>query len=300
MIPTRILGKTALNVTALGFGGAEIGFNEVGVEAAEKILNAALDAGLNTIDTAECYRESEVLIGQAVGHRRAEYHLFTKLGHGKNAGLDYPDWAPELLEKSIHRSLQRLRTDHVDLLQLHSCDLADLEKGDVITILEKFKKDGKTRFIGYSGDNAAALWAVNSGRFDTLQISVNIADQAGIATISAANRAGMGVIAKRPVANAAWITGQKPTNSYAHGYWDRLQKLQYDFLSLPVEASVAHALRFTLSIPGVSTAIVGTMHPERWPQNLYTVAKGNLLQTEYGAIRTRWDNVANADWVGLI
>ena len=149
-------------------------------------------------------------------------------------------------------------------------------------------------------NNAAALWAVNSGRFDTLQISVNIADQAGIATISAANRAGMGVIAKRPVANAAWITGQKPANSYAHGYWDRLQKLQYDFLSLPGEAGVAHALRFTLSIPGVSTAIVGTMHPERWPQNLQTVAKGNLLQTEYGAIRTRWDNVANADWVGLI
>ena len=295
----RRFGKTGMQVTALGFGGAEIGFNQVEQAAANRILNTALDAGLNIIDTAECYKESETLIGNAVGHRRDSYFLFTKMGHGKAAGLDYPDWSPELLKQSFHRSLQRLKTDCVDLLQLHTCELADLEKGEVIRILEDFKAQGKTRFIGYSGDNAAASRAVSSGLFDALQISVNIADQSAIPIIAAAQKADMGGIAKRPLANAAWITGQKPANSYAHGYWDRLQKLQYDFLSRPPSASTAHALRFTLSVPGVCTAIVGTANPARWQENLNTLTAGALAEAEFNSICNRWQSVAPANWAGL-
>ena len=77
----RRLGNTDMDVTILGFGGAEIGFQNTEAATIEKLLNSALDAGLNVIDTAECYADSEEEIGRAVGHRRKDYYLFTKVGH---------------------------------------------------------------------------------------------------------------------------------------------------------------------------------------------------------------------------
>src|SRR5918997_353820 len=174
----RTLGKTGMHVSVLGFGGSEIGYGGAAVETVERLLGGALDAGLNVIDTAECYVTSEELIGRAVSRRRADYYLFTKCGHA--SGIDLPDWDARLLEQSIERSLKRLRTDHVDLLQLHSCAEEVLREGDVIEVLRRAREAGKTRYIGYSGDGRAALYAVECGAFDTLQTSVNIADQQGL------------------------------------------------------------------------------------------------------------------------
>ena len=115
----RRLGNTDMNVSILGFGGSEIGYQRIALLAAKKLLNEALDAGLNVIDTAECYITSEELIGAAIGKRRKDYYLFTKGGH--ESGWSYPDWRSESLLRSIQRSLKRLKTDHVDLVQLHSC-----------------------------------------------------------------------------------------------------------------------------------------------------------------------------------
>lgn len=292
----RTLGKTGLDVSILGFGGAEIGFEGVSDADVERLLGSALDAGLNTIDTAECYADSEEKIGRAVAHRRGDFHLFTKCGHA--SGFDLPDWDPALLAQSIDRSLQRLGVDHVDLLQLHSCSEDLLRQGDVISVVQKARDDGKTRFIGYSGDHNAALYAIECGAFDTLQTSVNIADQECVGlTLPKAQAANMGVIAKRPIANAAWKYGDtKPDNGYHQTYWERLQKLGYDFLGTDRAAEIA--LRFTLSQPGVCTAIVGTTKPDRWQQNAQLLAGGGLPPTELDAIRARWQEVAEKSWVG--
>jgi len=285
-----------MDVSILGFGGSEIGFERASGEIVERLLGAALDAGLNAIDTAECYGPSEELIG-GLAHRRTEFHLFTKCGHA--AGLEGADWEPHTLELSIDRSLQRLRTDHVDLLQLHSCSEELLRRGAVIEVLQRAKAAGKTRYIGYSGDGQKALYAVQCGAFDTLQTSVNIADQEAIdLTIPEAVRRGMGVIAKRPVANAAWRTGRRPADGYHHAYWDRLQTLDYDFLRGDLQEAVGTALRFTLSVPGVQVAIAGTTNPGRWPQNAAVVARGPLPPAEYARIRARWREVAEPDWGG--
>lgn len=293
----RALGKTGLEVTVLGFGGAEIGFERADPESVAQLLNGALDAGLNVIDTAECYVDSEEMIGRAVSHRRSEYHLFTKCGHA--AGFDLPDWDPRLLEQSIDRSLSRLRTDHLDLLQLHTCSEETLRRGEVIEVLKRARQAGKTRFIGYSGDSHAARFAVECGAFDTLQTSASIADQQSISlTVPLAREKQMGVIAKRPIANAAWRHGTMPENTYHHTYWERSQKLNYDFLALPLEESIGIALRFTLSVLGVSTAIVGTTRPGRWHENAELLAAGPLPAEQFEAIRRHWQEVAGPDWTG--
>jgi aryl-alcohol dehydrogenase-like predicted oxidoreductase len=294
----RQLGKTDMHVSVLGFGGSEIGYEGASEETVARLLNSALDAGLNVIDTAECYEGSEELIGKTVGHRREEYYLFTKCGHPRGIGSE--DWsAPSLLE-SIERSLRRLKTDRLDLVQLHSCSEAILQKGDVIAALQTAREKGYTNHLGYSGDSLAAKFAVECGAFDTLQTSINIADQEPLElTLPLAREKQMGVIAKRPIANAAWKEQHKPIESYHHVYWDRLSKLHYDFIrERPLEESVAHALRFTLSVPGVHTAIVGTAKPERWLQNARMIEAGLLTESEFEAIRERWDDIRPRTWIG--
>lgn len=294
----RRLGKTDMEVSVLGFGGAEIGYEGATAETVENLLNSALDAGLNVIDTAECYESSEELIGNTVNHRRNEFYLFTKCGHPRGVGSE--DWSIDSILESIERSLRRLQTDRVDLVQLHSCSESVLKKGDAITALQTARERGYTRFIGYSGDSRAARFAVQAGVFDTLQTSINIADQEAIdLTVPLATEKQMGVIAKRPIANAAWKTGHKPMDSYQHTYWDRLRKLDYDFIrGRALEHSISHALRFTLSVPGVHTAIVGTTKPERWQQNAKLLEGGALSASDFDAIRERWDDVAPRTWVG--
>jgi aryl-alcohol dehydrogenase-like predicted oxidoreductase len=290
----RTLGKTGMDVSVLGFGGAEIGYQSVPLTTVDKLLNSALDAGLNIIDTAECYPTGEELVGQAVSARRNEFFLFTKCGHD----ADGDHWNPKKMAEQIDRSLQRLKTDRVDLLQLHSCAEEKLRQGDVIEVVQRARNAGKTRFIGYSGDGQAALHAVESGLFDTLQISVSIADQEGIAlAIPAAHAKGMGVIAKRPIANTAWKYTSKP-QPYHQPYWERLSSLKYDFLNGDFQNAVSVALRFTLAVPGVDTAIVGTTQPDRWRQNAELLKAGALDPKQFQAIRDRWKSVAQPDWVG--
>ena len=103
----RKLGKTDIDASVLGFGGSEIGYQSVSGRTVAKLLGSALDAGLNVIDTAECYVNSEELIGKAVGARRREFYLFTKCGHPR--GFGGGDWRPASLLKSIERSLRASR-----------------------------------------------------------------------------------------------------------------------------------------------------------------------------------------------
>src|SRR3954467_7061662 len=95
----RRLGKTDMEVSVLGFGGSEIGFENVSAEKVKELLESALDAGLNVIDTAECYRGSEELIGQTVAHRRRDFYLFTKCGHPKGVE-SRADWSLESILQS--------------------------------------------------------------------------------------------------------------------------------------------------------------------------------------------------------
>jgi aryl-alcohol dehydrogenase-like predicted oxidoreductase len=294
----RRLGKTDMEVSVLGFGGMEIGYKHISLGAAKRLLNEVLDSGINVVDTAECYSTSEELIGEAIAARRKEFYLFTKCGH--ESGWTYPDWRPESLFRSVERSLKRLKTNCVDLIQLHSCSEGELRQGKAIETLQRMRERGYTRYIGYSGDSKAALFAVESGQFDALQISVSIADQEAVELVlPAAEQHSLGVMAKRPLANMAWHNGDRPpSDSYGRTYWERLQRLKYEFLQGDSNQAVSTALRFTLSVPGIHTAIVGTTKPERFAENAAAVQAGRLSEQAYENIRARWRQVAKASWVG--
>jgi aryl-alcohol dehydrogenase-like predicted oxidoreductase len=301
----RRFGKTDMKVAILGFGGAEIGYEGAEQATVDKLLGAALDAGLNVVDTAECYADSEEKIGGAIGQRRKDFYLFTKVGHIGANGEPGSAWDKAGITASLERSLKRLKTDAVDLFQLHSCSLDELKKGECIAALEELKKAGKTRYIGYSGDSKTAQFAIESGRFDALQTSINVADQECIdLTLPLALKKGMGVIAKRPIANVAWRYDAKPDNGYHQEYWRRMQELKYDFATgdararADADGAVGIAMRFTAMQPGVHVLIVGTTKPERWKQNADLLRAGPLPKELHASIREKWKATAKPEWIG--
>ncbi len=294
------LGKTELKVSRLGFGGAEIGQQKATQETVNELLNSAIDAGLNLVDTAAAYWKSEEMIGNAIGDRRREIVLISKCGAVD--GFTWSDWSKKGILETIQKSLQLLQTDYLDIEQLHSCDAETIKRGEVIEALIVAKEKGYIRYAGYSGDGEDAVAAIETDFFDTLQTSVSIADQEAIElTIPPANEREMGIIAKRPIANAVWRHDAKPDDSYHHEYWDRIQDLQYDFLDKNMSESVAIALNFTLAIEGVDTAIVGTTKPGRWKENAEMLEQIDFSEKDFKRIRERWAEISDGkNWKGQV
>jgi aryl-alcohol dehydrogenase-like predicted oxidoreductase len=314
-IEQRIFGNTALRVGVLGLGTAEIGSSGTDCSTVDSILGAAADAGINMLDSAAMYGDAEEVLGRLLAGRREKFLIFTKCGRhlprltglprllrrvhreaGMMLGRPQFEWHPKTLQRNIEESLRRLKTDHIDLIQLHSCSEELLKRGDGIRTLQRAQDAGKVRYIGYSGDGAAALWAVRCGSFQAIQISVNVADQQAIDDIiPEALSAGLGIIAKRPIANAVWRSAHLPQDPHMHVYWSRIRALDYRFIGAP--DAIAKALRFTLRT-GVHTAIVGTTSLQHMRSNIEAIRDLNGSDPRYEEIRDRWRQIAGPDWIG--
>ena len=303
----RSFGKTGLTVSALGFGGGPVGYLETDRREVANILNTILDRGVNLIDTAAAYAGSEEAIGGAIGHRRDDYVLVSKCGRAYD-DIEGKAWSALAIEQTIERSLRRLKTDHLDVMLLHSCDLETLQRGEAVGALVKACDAGKIRFAGYSGDNAAASYAVGLEEIAVLETSVNICDQANIDTVlPAATQNNVGVLAKRPIANAAWRAASEQRGmyvDYTRTYRERLDRMAVSpaDLGLADEAWSEIALRFTLSQPGVTTAIVGTTKAAHVERNLAVLAKGALPDNAVRELRAAFQRAEAAmgePWLGL-
>ena len=304
---TRILGNTGLEVSRLGIGLAAIGEEETfdTIKTVEVVLKTALDQGITFFDTAECYFYSEEMVGHSISDRRSDFLLATKCGHPTPGQYDI-DWSIEGILLTLDRSLKRLKTDYVDLLQLHSCSVEVLEQGEVIAALTKARDAGKTRFIGYSGDNEAAEWAVDSGHFDTLQTSFSLADQRprnGL--LQSAKQNGLGVIAKRPIANTAWGSPTSPTArlkfdpNYGDEYWKRTQAMAaLGPLDIPFGDRILMSLGFVMAHEEIDTAIVGTRNPEHLKSNIDLFnSKLPIDKSIVTELYRRWDEL-DENWIG--
>ncbi len=251
----RPFGSTGLTVSALGLGAGHIG--EAGASEGEvgHLLNAAVDLGVTFIDTARGYGLSEERIGRHLAHRRADFVLSTKGGY---AAAGAPDWTGGAITLGIEQALGRMRTEVIDVFFLHSCPRAVLERGEVTQALARAKEQGKVRVAAYSGENDALAWAVASPLFGAVQCSVNLCDQRSLGReVAVAAERAMGVVAKRPIANAPWRFGERPAGDYCEPYWERLHEMGGDALR-DGRGWLDLALRFAAFAPGVSTAILGT------------------------------------------
>ena len=280
---TRTLGRTGLNVSVLGFGAAPVAYLDTERQSAAQVINDLLGAGVNVIDTAASYPGSEEFLGERFSSRRDDYVLVSKCGNTEDDGL--PAWSERAILHSVDRSLRRLRTQRIDVMLLHTCGLDVLQKGEALGALAKARDAGKIRFAGYSGDNEAAAWAAAHPEVAVIETSLNVVDQANIdKVLPAAREHNVGVIAKRPVANAAWKDlHQQPGmyQSYAREYTERLRGMkitprELGFSAPPQDAWPEVALRFTLSFPQVHTAIIGTTSSQNARRNVEIAQKGPL------------------------
>jgi aryl-alcohol dehydrogenase-like predicted oxidoreductase len=288
----RPFGDSGLLVSPVGLGAGHIGRTGDDDEATG-LLHYALDHGVNFIDTARGYGESEARIGHALAARRDEFVLSTKVGYDVQ-GTE--DWTYHAVARGVDRALTTLGTDVIDVVYLHSCPQEVLERGDVIKALLEAKDAGKIRVAGYSGENEALRWALDSGHFGALQTSVNLVDQRSALTVlpDAASQ-GLGVVGKRPLANVAWRHAERPVGQYSEIYWERLRELA---LTPELGDWQQTALRFSAFTPGVSTAIVGTKSTAHLQAAIDAAELGPLPESE----RARWTDgyLEHLDWRGEI
>lgn len=286
----RELGKTGLKVSAIGFGAGEIGDYSISDSEVDKLLNAALDLGINLIDTARGYYASEERIGKFLSHRRNEFILSTKVGYGIEG---YDDWTYEIILAGIDEALRVMKTDYIDIVHLHSCDINVLKKGEVTEALLKAKQMGKIRVAAYSGENDALEHAINSDKFDSIMTSVNICDQYSLNNlIPMAKQKDLGVIAKRPIANAPWRFVERPVGNYAEEYW-----LRWKEMNLPESENWLDTfLRFSVYADGIDSAIIGSTNVNHLQTDIQIIEKGPLNPALTNYIKTSF----NEYWMGLI
>jgi aryl-alcohol dehydrogenase-like predicted oxidoreductase len=292
MIPKRQYGKSGLTVSALGLGAMQIGDPGLEEAKAASLLNAAVDAGITLIDTARSYGCSEERIGRHLASRRDDIVISTKLGYGIDG---YEDWTGPCITAGIEQVLHMLQTDRIDIAHLHSCPRATLERGEVIDALERARQDGKVRAIAYSGDNDDLAYAVATGRFDGFMASLNICDQRVIDDVLP-KIAAQGFIAKRPTANHPWRFKERPAGDYCEEYWLRWHEMK---LSSRSRDWGEVALRFALTPPQVSSAIIGTVSLEHLKQDIAWAGAGGLDTDWFEELRTVFRQ-HDRGWVGQI
>jgi aryl-alcohol dehydrogenase-like predicted oxidoreductase len=299
-IRTRRLGRTDLNVSEFGLGCARIGgiFKREPAEFVS-LLSAAFDAGITFFDTADIYSqgESETLLGRAFrGRRRDQVVIATKAGYvlpsrrrlvarvkplvrpvirllgltrrhvpGAVSGSLHQDFSPSHLRRAVEGSLRRLRTDRLDLFQLHSPPFGIVVEGGWIEALEALKAEGKIRHFGVSCDSAeAAQAALGHTGVSSVQLAINLLDRWAVPVLPRAHEQGVGVIARECLANGLLVKDASALDIKKYTQSDDEATAKTRQIELYRKAAAERgltptqlALQFVSHLEGVSVSLVG-------------------------------------------
>ncbi len=293
----RKLGKTNLSVTQLGFGAMEVrgkriwNGREVTDKQAETILNAVLDSGINFIDTAYDYGKSEEYIGKYISHRRSEYCLATKCGCFILDKGDHDEtphiWTKENLLHNIETSLKRMKTDYIDIWQLHNPTPEDVGKGELIKVMEEVKASGKVKYVSISSTLPYISTFIEWDVFDSFQIPYSALQREHEDIISIAANKGAGTIIRGGIGRG------DPEYSGASNkdLWKSWDKANLDELLEEEQSRTDFMLRFTISHPDVHTTIVGTINPDHLQSNIQAFQKGALSEKTYLEAKNRLGSI---------
>jgi aryl-alcohol dehydrogenase-like predicted oxidoreductase len=287
-LETRTLGRTGLQVTALGYGAMELRGAprgpEISDEDAGRVLNAVLDAGINYIDTSPDYGLSEERIGKFIAGRRDEFFLASKCGclvgaTPAPAGQRNPHvFTAENVRAGVEQSLQRMQTDYIDVVQFHaSPDQKTLEAEGALAELVKLRDEGKVRFLGMSGTLPNLPEQVGMGVFDVFQIPYSALQREHETVVADASNAGAGIVIRGGAARGAPTDWEHRSIRAVEGpsVQDRWENAKLDDL-LDGMSRMEFTLRFTLSDPNLDTTIVGTKSAEHLQANIDAALKGPL------------------------
>ena len=279
-LPTAVLGRTGLEVTRLGYGAAHL--KPMDDPQRETIHNAVLDIGINYIDTAGCYGNSEERIGRYLSSRRSEFYLATKCGCTSNDAR----WSRESVFGDLHRSLRRLKADYVDVMQPHNPSVAECEEEQLVDALVDMRDQGKVRWIGISTTLPDLPTFLDWGVFDVFQIPYSALQRDHEGWITKAAESGIGIVIRGGVAQ-----GEPGVGSGNAGRWGKFEEARLDELLEEGESRTAFILRHTLTHPHSDTNIVGTTSPDHLKENVEAIATGPLPPDIYVEAERRLSEV---------
>ncbi|QJD86843.1 aldo/keto reductase [Cohnella herbarum] len=279
-----IFGKTGLKVSKLGLGGAPLAgdFGKTDEGEVQLMIHEAIDSGINFIDTAPLYGggESERRIGKAIAGRRGQVVLASKATRF-DMGFDY-----ETTIRSVEDSLHRLKTEWIDILQLHDVETQPFEliANETIPALEKLRQDGKVRFIGVTTRDLPVLRKhMTTGKFDSIQFyarymlmdhtakdeTIPLAKEMNMGVING-SVLGMGILADTPAPFLREDVRLEGIN--------RMEQLAFLRKTEP-QGLIEPAMRFSLSNPDIHVTLTGTSSLGELRTNL-SFCDGKGLESE--------------------
>lgn len=283
------LGASDISVSEIGLGCMSLGTEET---KAVSMIHQALDRGVNLLDTADLYDagRNEELVGLAVQGRRDRVVIATKVGNRRGPGQEGWVWdaSKAYILSAVHESLRRLKTDYIDLYQLHGGTLED-SIGETIEAFEELKRQGLIRHYGISSirPNVVREYGGRSGIVSIMN-PISILDRRAEEDILPVAQAyGIGVIARGPVAGGLLSENKPADRDFLDYRAEEIRQLRADLQPL-VHAgrSLSQlAIRFSLSEPAVAVAIPGASSPEQLEHNLGAAALPALTEDEIAAIR---------------
>ena len=282
-----MLGRTGLEVTRLGYGGAHR--RPITDDQANKLLNELVDSGVSLVDTANDYSNSEEWIGRFLSGRYDEFHLATKCGCTErrrtgDVNSSIHEWTRDNLFRGIEQSLERLKRDSVDIIQLHNPTVEECEKGGLVEALTDMRSQGLVKWIGMSTTLPHLPVYLDWGVFDTFQIPYSAVQREHEEWIAKSAAAGIGILVRGGVGS-----GEPGVGLGESATWETFDRARLDELVDEGESRSAFMMRFTLTHPHAHTIITGTTNPAHLRENVAAVQKGPLPADVYAEAKRRLD-----------